>query len=112
MKKSKEVNPLTEYRLQDLGWKAAFQVFLPLILLVDTAFPLDGGPAPALWAAAILIGAQSALLLTPFSNNVTMLARLSGLHPLEIGPKKNWRFGLCVAVCGLLYIGILTVLLM
>ena len=34
MKRSKEVNPLTEYRLQDLGWKAAFQVFLPLILLV------------------------------------------------------------------------------
>jgi hypothetical protein len=34
MKKSKKVNPLTEYRLQDLGWKAVFQVFLPLILLV------------------------------------------------------------------------------
>lgn len=34
MKKSKNVTPLAEYRLQDLGWKAFFQVFLPLILLV------------------------------------------------------------------------------
>jgi hypothetical protein len=34
MKPSKTINPLSEYRLQDLGWKAIFQVFLPLILLV------------------------------------------------------------------------------
>ena len=27
---------------------------------------------------------------------VTMLSRLTGLHPLEIGPKRNWRFGLAV----------------
>ena len=34
MKITKKFNPLSEYRLQDLGWKAFFQVFLPLILLV------------------------------------------------------------------------------
>ena len=34
MNKSKNITPLAEYRLQDLGWKAIFQVFLPLILLV------------------------------------------------------------------------------
>ena len=35
---------------------------IPMVLLLNTAFPLDGGPAWALWAAALL-GAQS----TPFS---------------------------------------------
>lgn len=34
MRTSKKVNPLSEYRLQDLGWRAVFQVFLPLTLLV------------------------------------------------------------------------------
>lgn len=34
MKTSKNTAPLAEYRLQDLGWRAVFQVFLPLVLLV------------------------------------------------------------------------------
>ena len=84
---------------------------IPMVLLIDTAFPLDGGSSPALWAAAILLGAQSALLLTPFSSAVTMLSRLSGLHPLEIGPKRNWRFGLAAAVGAVLYLTVLTLLL-
>jgi hypothetical protein len=65
-----------------------------------------------LWAAALLLGAQSALLLTPFSSAVTMLSRLTGEHPLEIGPRKNWRFGLVIALAGLLYLVLLTLLLM
>ena len=54
-----------------LGWLAGIHV-IPMVLLINTAFPLDGGPAPVLWAIAILLGAQATLLLTPFSNNVTM----------------------------------------
>jgi hypothetical protein len=81
---------------------------IPLVLLIDTAFPLSGGPAPALWAVAILLGSQVALLSTPFSNSVTMLARLTSLHPLEIGPKRNWGFSLVMALAGLLYIALLT----
>jgi hypothetical protein len=84
---------------------------IPMILLINTAFPLDGGSAPTLWAVALLLGAQSALLLTPFSNAVTMLARLTGLHPLEIGPKRNWGFGLAVTLAALLFLGLLTLLL-
>lgn len=34
MKTSKKTLPLSEYRLQDLGWKAVFQVFFPLVLVV------------------------------------------------------------------------------
>ena len=94
-----------------LGFIAGIHV-IPLVLLIDTTFPLDGGPAPALWAMAILLGSQATLLLTPFSNNVTMLARLTGLHPLEIGPKRNWGFSLVVALAGLLYLGLLTILLL
>jgi hypothetical protein len=93
-----------------LGWLMGIHV-IPLILLINIAFPLSNGPAPALWAAAILLGAQGAILLTPFSNATTMLARLTGLHPLEIGPKRNWRFSLFVALAGLLYLGLLTLLL-
>lgn len=96
--------------LVGVGFTAGIHV-VPLVLLINTAFPLDGGPVPALWAAAILIGAQSVLLLTPFSNNVTMLARLTALHPLEIS-KKNRYFGLAVAISGLLYISLLTLLLL
>ena len=81
---------------------------IPMVLLINTAFPLDNGPSPALWAAALLLGAQSALLLTPFSNAVTMLARLSGLHPLEVGPRRNWRFGLVVTAAAILYLGALS----
>jgi hypothetical protein len=92
-----------------LGFIAGIHV-IPMVLLIDTAFPLDGGSSPALWAAAILLGAQSAILLTPFSSAVTMLSRLSDLHPLEIGPRRNWRFGLAVALGALLYLGLLTLL--
>jgi hypothetical protein len=94
-----------------LGWLVGIHV-IPLILMIDTAFPLSEGPAPALWAVAILLGAQGAILLTPFSNATTMLARLTGLHPLEIGPKTNWKFCLCVALAGFLYLGLLTLLLL
>jgi len=94
-----------------LGWTAGIHV-IPLALLIDAAFPLDSGPSPALWAAAILLGAQAVMLLTPFSNATTMLSRLTGLHPLEIGPKKNRRFGLFVGIAGFLYLGLLTLLLL
>jgi hypothetical protein len=85
---------------------------IPMVLLVNAAFPLDGGPAPALWAMALLLGAQSTLLLTPFSSAVTMLSRITGLHPIEIGPKSNWRFGLVVALAAALYLALLTFLLL
>ena len=94
-----------------MGFVAGIHV-IPMVFLIDTAFPLEGGPAPALWAVAILLGAQAVLLLTPFSNNVTMLARLTGLHPLEIGPKRNWRFGLVLALAVAAYLGLLTFLLL
>jgi hypothetical protein len=81
---------------------------IPMVLLINTTFPLDGGPSPALWAAALLLGAQSALLLTPFSSAVTMLSRLTGKHPLEAGPQRNWGFSLTVALAALLYLGLLT----
>ena len=84
---------------------------IPMILLINAAFPLDGGPHPALWALALLLGAQSTLLLTPFSSAVTMLARLTGMHPLEIGPRRNWGFVLLLTVAALLYLGLLTLLL-
>ncbi|CAA9444236.1 MAG: hypothetical protein AVDCRST_MAG14-223 [uncultured Rubrobacteraceae bacterium] len=92
-----------------LGWIAGIHV-IPLILLINTAFPLDGGPAPALWAMAILLGGQVAMLLTPFSNAVTMLSRLTGLHPIQIGPKYNWPFALVLALATSVYLGILTLL--
>jgi hypothetical protein len=85
---------------------------IPMLLLIDTAFPLDAGPSPALWALALLLGSQSAILLTPFSSAVTMLSRLTGLHPLEIGPRRNWRFGLTVTLAAALYLGALTLLLL
>ena len=94
-----------------VGWMAGIHV-IPLVLLVNAAFPLSDGPAPALWAAAILLGSQAALLLTPFSNGTTMLSRLTGLHPLEIGARRNWKFSLFVALAGLLYLGLLTPLLL
>ena len=93
-----------------VGFVAGIHV-VPMVLLLNTAFPLDGGPAPALWAVGILLGSQAALLLTPFSSAVTMLSRLTGLHPLEVGPKRNWRFGLAVALASAAYLGLLTFLL-
>ncbi len=85
---------------------------IPMVLLLDAAFPLDGGPAPALWAAALLLGAQCTLLLTPFSSAVTMLSRLTGLHPFEVGPRRNMWFCLVMAVAAMLYLGLLTLLLL
>jgi hypothetical protein len=93
-----------------LGWLAGIHV-IPMVLLINAAFPLSGGPAPALWAVAILLGAQVTMLLTPFSNNVTMLARLTGLHPVGIGPKRNWKFGLALALAVTAYLTLLTFLL-
>ncbi len=94
-----------------LGWIAGIHV-IPLILLVNIAFPLDGGPSPALWAVAILLGGQAAILVTPFSNAVTMLSRLTGLHPIQIGPKQNWPFALVLALATAVYLGLLTLLLL
>src|SRR3712207_8176260 len=71
-----------------VGFVAGIHV-VPMVLLLNTAFPLDGGPAPALWAAALLLGAQSTLLLTPFSSAVTMLSRLTGLHPDRKSTRLN-----------------------
>jgi hypothetical protein len=94
-----------------VGFVAGIHV-IPMVLLLNTAFPLDGGPAPTLWAAAILLGSQSVLLLTPFSTTVTMLSRLMGLHPLEAGPRRNIWFGLAVSIAAILYLGLLTLLLL
>ena len=94
-----------------VGFVAGIHV-IPMVLLLNTAFPLDGGPAPALWAAALLLGSQSVLLLTPFSTTVTMLSRLTGWHPLDVGPRRNLGFGLVVALGALLYLGLLTLLLL
>jgi len=94
-----------------LGFVAGIHV-IPMVLLLNAAFPLDGGQAPALWAAALLLGAQSTLLLTPFSSAVTMLSRLTGLHPLEVGPRRNLGFGLIVGIGALLYLTVLTFLLL
>ena len=43
---------------------------------------------------------------------MTMLSRLTGLHPLEVGPRRNLGFGLVVGFASLLYLGLLTVLLL
>jgi hypothetical protein len=94
-----------------LGWLAGIHV-IPMVLLINAAFPLGGGPAPALWAMAILLGAQATIMLTPFSNAVTMLARLTGEHSLEIGPRRNWGFSLVLALAALLYLTLLTLLLL
>ncbi|HEX5847922.1 MAG TPA: hypothetical protein VFY59_01900 [Rubrobacter sp.] len=94
-----------------VGFVAGIHV-IPMVLLLNTAFPLDGGPAPALWAAAILLGSQAVLLLTPFSTTVTMLSRLLGQHPIEVGPRRNLWFGIAVSLGATLYLGLLTLLLL
>ena len=94
-----------------VGFVAGIHV-IPMVFLLNTAFPLDSGPAPVLWAAAILLGSQSVLLLTPFSTTVTMLSRLMGLHPLEVGPRRNLGFGFVVGIAAILYLGLLTLLLL
>ncbi len=93
------------------GFVAGIHV-IPMVLLLDAAFPLDAGPAPVLWAVAVLLGAQSTLLLTPFSSAVTMLSRLTGRHPVEVGPKSNWRFGVALMLTALAYLAVLTTLLL
>ncbi|CAA9401334.1 MAG: hypothetical protein AVDCRST_MAG55-669 [uncultured Rubrobacteraceae bacterium] len=97
--------------LMAAGFLAGIHV-IPMVLLLDAAFPLEAGPAPVLWAVAVLLGAQATLLLTPFSSAVTMLSRLTGLHPLEVGPKRNWRFGLTVALASAAYLSLLSFLLL
>jgi hypothetical protein len=97
--------------IMGVGFVAGIHV-IPMVLLLNAAFPLDGGPAPALWAAALLLGAQATLLLTPFSSAVTMLSRLTGLHPLEVGPRRNVGFCLVMAVAAMLYLAMLTFLLL
>lgn len=97
--------------IMGVGFVAGIHV-VPMVFLLNTAFPLDDGPAPALWALGILLGSQAALLLTPFSSAVTMLSRLTDLHPLESGPKRNWRFGLVLALASAAYLGLLTLLLL
>lgn len=97
--------------IMGVGFIAGIHV-VPMVFLLNTAFPLDDGPAPALWALGILLGSQAALLLTPFSSAVTMLSRLTDLHPLESGPKRNWRFGLVLALASAAYLGLLTLLLL
>jgi hypothetical protein len=94
-----------------LGFIAGIHV-IPMVLLLDAAFPLKDAPSPVLWAAAILLGSQAALLMTPFSSAVTMLSRLTHLHPLEVGPRRNWRFGIAVSIAAALYIGLLSLLLL
>ncbi len=84
---------------------------VPMVFLINAAFPLTGGPEPALWAAALILGAQAMLLLTPFSSAVTMLSRLTGLHPLDIGSKRNLGFSIALFLAAALYLGVLTLLL-
>ncbi|WP_119069464.1 hypothetical protein [Rubrobacter indicoceani] len=102
--------PLALFAVVALGFVFGIHV-LPMILLIDSAFPLSGGEMPAVWALAIILGCQVALLVTPFSNSVTMLSRLSGMGPFEIGPKRNWRFALVTTVAAVAYLSVLTLLL-
>ncbi len=80
---------------------------IPMVLLVNAAFPLDQAPAPELWTLAILLGNGTGMLLTPFSSTTAMLSRLTALHPLEVGLGRNWRFGLVFATAGLAYLTLL-----
>ncbi|AHY45754.1 Hypothetical Protein RradSPS_0471 [Rubrobacter radiotolerans] len=102
--------PFALFFIVALGFLLGIHV-LPMVLLIHSAFPLSGGTAPEVWTLAIILGCQVALLMTPFSNSVTMLSRLSGLGPFEIGPAKNWRFALVTTVAALLYLTLLTLLL-
>ena len=43
-----------------VGFVAGIHV-VPMVLLLNTAFTLDGGPAPALWAVGILLGSQAVI---------------------------------------------------
>jgi hypothetical protein len=102
--------PLALAGIVCVGFVAGIHV-LPMVLLIHSTFPLDGGSSPALWAVAIIIGCQAALLATPFSNSVTMISRLSGEHPIKSGPKENWRFSLFVAIAGAAYLVVMTAII-
>lgn len=80
---------------------------IPMVLLINAAFPLDQAPAPELWTLAILLGNGTGMLVTPFSSTTAMLSRLTALHPLEVGFGRNWRFGLLFASAGLAYLTLL-----
>lgn len=77
---------------------------IPMVLLINAAFPLDAAATPALWAVAILVGNGAGMLVTPFSNTTTMLARLTAVHPLEIGTARNWKFALIFGAAGTGYL--------
>ncbi len=77
---------------------------IPMVLLIDAAFPLSETATPALWAVAVLVGNGAGMLMTPFSNTTTMLSRLTGAHPLEIGPARSWKFALPFAAAGTVYL--------
>lgn len=62
---------------------------IPMVFLIDAAFPLSATATPALWAVAILLGNGAGMLVAPFSNTTTMLSRLTTTHPLQIGPARN-----------------------
>lgn len=102
--------PLALAGIIALGFLIGIHV-LPMVLLVHSTFPLDGGAYPALWAVAIILGCQAALLATPFSNSVTMISRFSGEHPIKAGPIDNWRYSLTIALAAALYLGAMTWLL-
>lgn len=80
---------------------------IPMVLLINAAFPLEQAPAPELWALAILLGNGTGMLVTPFSSTTAMLSRLTALHPLRVGLGRNWRFGLVFASAGLVYLTVL-----
>lgn len=77
---------------------------IPMVLLVNAAFPLGESAMPVLWALAILVGNGAGMLLTPFSNTTAMLSRLTGVHPLEVGPGRNWKFALLFGASGMGYL--------
>lgn len=92
-----------------LGFAVGIHV-LPMILLIDAAFPLSETSTPALWALALILGSQGALLMTPFSASVMMLTRITGLGSFEVGPKTNARFSVTLGVCAFSYLALMTLI--
>jgi hypothetical protein len=95
-----------------------------LVNVLLPGLPLTAAIAVTVAVAVILIAALATALLrrslplrrlgseTSVSNATTMLARLTGLHPLEVGTKRNWGFGLVLALIAMAYLGLLTFLLL
>ena len=77
---------------------------IPMVLLINAAFPLSESGMPVLWVLAILVGNGAGMLLTPFSNTTAMLSRLTGVHPLEVGPGRNWKFAFLFGAAGMVYL--------